>query len=176
MFKVILLSDLWGFRGKSNLEKLYHSELSGSTEFKYYDSSDLAGIPRYIMNEEEIHQRFINGGIQHAVKELQKLEQDVDAIIGLSIGGTIAWNYALKQKVNVLSCISATRLRYEKIKPESKINLIYGSNDTYKPDKVWFDRFGIEPTIISNEGHGLYSLPRHAKMTCYHLVKLLQKK
>lgn len=173
MKKLILLSDLWG-KEKPNWILQYTIVLEKYFDVKYYDCCELGGISKNELSEENLHQQFVNGGIEKAVKQLHKIESNVFAILGFSIGGTIAWKASLSGlKAEYLFVVSSTRLRYETEKPEvpTKIELFYGEKDTFKPDKKWFEQMKIKETLYLNEGHGLYLKKEIAEDICKTIIE-----
>lgn len=155
--KVVILSDIFGEKNKEWISP-YLSFLKQNFSVHFYNCIALAEMENLEFNKASIHEAFIEKGIDKAVENLIKLEKEPLLIIGFSIGGTIAWKAALNGlKVEYLILLSATRIRYETEKPNTKISLIYGENDLYQPDNLWFDKMKITPKIIKNEGHEFYS-------------------
>ena len=117
--------------------------------------------------EEKRHQQFVNGGIEKAVEKLNELEKEsAISILAFSIGGTIAWKYALKNKnVMALYGVSATRIRYETLQPECPVFLYYGDEDLFAPKEAWFDRMKLT-AIKVNGDHNLYMEHEFARLIC----------
>ena len=152
--KLLVLTDLWG---KERFEwfKEYQNALNVTTVV--YDSCELGLIDKSAYNEESLHQQFVKGGIEIAVKQLIEKEKEAVNILAFSIGGTIAWKASLQGlKVKNLFAVSATRLRHETEKPNCKAHLIYGSEDAFKPKEQWFEQLGIIQKEIKNKGHEVY--------------------
>lgn len=158
--RLIILSDLFGLTESEWLDR-YIEYFHDKFEIKVYDSRLLAGIDTSITDQRTLHSQFLDFGISAAVDSLSKLEFIPDAILGFSIGGTIAWQYACAIKLDCeLICLSATRLRYEIDRPKGKVKLIYGSEDNYKPSAEWINKMQLEEVeIIENERHELYMNP-----------------
>jgi len=155
--QLLILSDLWGAEKATYLTQ-YTTLLQAKYDIQFIDCCQIGQVDtsNYIQNN--LHQQFINGGINSAIENLLKnYSQKVD-ILAFSIGGTIAWKANLAGlKVQNFYAISATRLRYETEKPSSKISLVYGGLDAYRPDENWFKNLNITNyTIFENEGHELY--------------------
>jgi predicted esterase len=154
---LLLISDL---RGNSNAEYLlkYESFLESRFTVCKIDVCQLAEIH----NSHEVdknHSAFINeGGLTRAVKNLQEqYKGSVDFIIGFSIGGTVAWQACLQNlSVRRLICISATRLRKETQKPNCKIEVYFGKNDSHRPSENWKLLSSLESKIIAEVGHEFY--------------------
>lgn len=154
--RLIILSDLWG-KSSSNWESLYINKLNIDFDLQYYDCCELGNIDKTVYLENNLHQQFINHGIDIAVKKLLALEKEEVSVLAFSIGGTIAWKAALEGLcVNKLIALSATRLRYENKKPNCNIQLIYGSNDSFRPTEKWFKNRCISPQILTNKTHDFY--------------------
>lgn len=166
--KLILLSDLLGFPAE-----YYKRLLSDEFEIDYFDVRDLAGIDKN-QTKEEIHKQLVEFGIDHAVQKLLELKLKASHLLAFSIGGVIAWRYALKtDQVKEFWAISATRLRVESEKPEMKVNLFYGEKDAYRPNENWFKKMQISPEIILGKEHEMYGNTEFAE---YLIEKLMRKK
>lgn len=162
--RLLMLSDLWG-KEKSGWLRHYAEALSNSFEIQYYDCCELGTVDKSDYREEALHQQFVNGGIEKAVNRLTALEKGPVHVLAFSIGGTIAWQFALKtDKVKSLYAVSSTRLRNEITKPEADIKLYYGENDPFKPSKEWFDQLQVAHEIINGKGHMVYAEPEFAKV------------
>ena len=73
MEKLIILSDLWGSL-KSDWLPHYTEILEKHFEIEYYDCRELGEIDLKECTEEKIHQQFMNGGIDRAIKYLLKTD------------------------------------------------------------------------------------------------------
>lgn len=154
--RLIILSDLFG-KERSSWIASYVELLSPNFDIQYYDCCELGGIDKTIYTKENLHNQFVNGGIERAVDALLKKENKEVTVLAFSIGGTIAWKAALKDlKVESLVAISSTRLRYETQVPNCKVKLYFGKEDIYKPDLSWFANYQIVPEINKNKGHLMY--------------------
>ena len=170
--RLILLSDIWG---KTNSEWIsyYIDYLSAHFDIEFYDVCELAEIDRAKFTTEEVHQKFINGGIDFAVQQL--LEQETAMVLGFSIGGSIAWKASLiGMKTSHLFAISSTRLRYETEKPKTEISLIYGSLDQFAPDADWFEKMKISPKVFQNEEHEMYRTREIAIEICNQILRIFK--
>ena len=114
-----------------------------------------------------IHNEFVNGGIERAVEKLQLEEISENSIVlGFSVGGTIGWKYALETGLVLsLACVSSTRLRYENIKPNCKIDLYFGNKDTYAPENSWFEKLSLNKITLEGE-HNIYKKESFSKFIC----------
>lgn len=169
--KLIILSDIFG-KEKSDWISLYFKYLESKFDITYYDSQTLGEVTLNTKNQESIHSKFINFGINKAVKNLVNSETESINILAFSIGGTIAWKAALiGLNVNRFWGISSTRLRYETEKPNCKTTLFYGENDSYKPDANWFQKLNINHHILENKDHDIYSKPETITFICNTILK-----
>ncbi|HAO15294.1 MAG TPA: hypothetical protein DDE71_07015 [Tenacibaculum sp.] len=113
----------------------------------------------------------MNGGIERAVEKLQLEEISENSIVlGFSVGGTIGWKYALETGLVLsLACVSSTRLRYENIKPNCKIDLYFGNKDTYAPENSWFEKLSLNKITLEGE-HNIYKKESFSKFICSQLL------
>lgn len=154
--RLIILSDLWG-KGKSHWIEGYVKLLVDKFDIHYYDCCDLGEVDSVNCDEKNLHNQFVNGGIERAVDALLIKEKKAVTVLAFSIGGTIAWKAALKGlNIETLVAISSTRLRYEAQVPNCKLKLYFGEEDNYKPDGNWFKNCQILPEINKNKGHLMY--------------------
>ncbi len=168
--KLVIISDLFGFKDSIWKER-YIKLLERDFILKFYDSCELAGIDKKGMNEEQLHSKFLNGGIEKAIAKLLELEKERTAVLAFSIGGTIAWKSVLKGlKVHRLYLVSSTRLRYEKEKPNCNCHLVFGQNDPYKPDLIWFQKLNLNFNYIQDEGHDLYKHEAIISSLCKQII------
>ncbi len=89
MERLIILTDLWGENTSLNWLDAYARFLENKFECIVYDSCKLAEIVSTGMSEKEIHNLFVDGGIDRAVKNLLRKEKGDVYVLGFSIGGTI---------------------------------------------------------------------------------------
>lgn len=173
--RIILLSDLWG-KEKSDWIIYYLTVLEKYFDVKYYDICTLGGIDKSDYQEKNLHDQFTSGGIERAVENILQKEKKIVNILGFSIGGLIAWKACLSGlNIQNIFAISSTRLRYETQKPSGFIELFYGENDTYKPDKNWFLNLEIKENIYKNEEHELYKKKEIAEAICKLIIKQINK-
>jgi len=171
MEKLIILSDLWGSINADWLPH-YTEILKEHFEIEYYDCRELGEIDLRECTEEKIHQHFMNGGVERAIKNLLKKEVNNISVLGFSIGGYIAWKSALEGlKVKDFIAISSTRLRYENEKPQCEIDLFYGENDKFKPENDWYNRLELKEIIFYNEEHDFYRNKENAINICDEIIK-----
>lgn len=169
--RLIVLSDLWG-KEKSFWVSDYIQLLNDKFEIQHYDCCELGEIDKTNYTEENLHNQFINGGIEKAVTNLLKTEKNQIDILAFSIGGTIAWKAALMGlNVRSLFAVSSTRLRYEDEIPNGAIKLYYGENDSNKPSNDWFEKHSIDFEIIKNKEHDFYTKNDSSTLICNEILK-----
>ncbi len=173
--RLVILSDLWGEK-KSEWLINYTQVLKEYFNIVIYDCCELARIDKSSYTEKSLHNQFVNGGIERAVKELVKIEKNSVNILAFSIGGTIAWKFGIKSnKIDSLICLSSTRLRYESIKPKGKINLYFGSKDNFAPSLKWYVDMSLDYHDIKNRGHHFYREPEFSKLINNQIIKNINK-
>lgn len=161
--RLVILSDLFGGENPEWLD-YYRVLLEPKFDIQYYDILQLANISSGL-DETNIHNHFLNGGIEKAINSLLINEKEKITVLGFSIGGTIAWKASLKG-LNVLQLIavSSTRLRFETEVPNCQIKLYFGETDLNKPNPQWFSDLKIAGEILKNENHNLYLEQKNAFM------------
>lgn len=153
---LIILSDLWG-ADKSEWLLHYTRKLEAYFDITFHDSYVLAGFKAGENLQEIRHHHFVNGGVEKAVENILLLEKQPIIVLGFSVGGTIAWKAALGGLcVTHLFAVSSTRLRYEKNKPATEINLFYGAADEFKPNADWFATMHVKYFEYPKEPHEMY--------------------
>lgn len=168
---LLILSDLWGIQ-KANYLPQYIQLLAQKYDIEFIDCCKIGQVDTSDFTQENLHQQFINGGINLAIDSLIKNYKEEVDILAFSIGGTIAWKANLDGlKVRNFYAVSATRLRYEIIKPTSNICLVYGKLDAYQPKQKWFKEIAIyDCRIIENEGHNLYQKTTFIERICNQIL------
>ncbi len=173
--RLIIISDLWGLEN-SGWINLYFEILIARFEIQLYDSCKLANISFVDKIENQLHDEFINGGIDLAVENLLNLEKGNISVLAFSIGGTIAWKAGLKGlKIVNFTAISSTRLRFESTNPDCKIQLYFGENDEDKPVGMWAKNLSVDYEIVENEGHEMYKIHDFALKVCSGLISNLHE-
>jgi hypothetical protein len=170
MNRLIILSDMFG-NVKTDWYNHYISILKEFFEIEIYNCCKLAEINLEYFSKDQIHNQFVNGGIEKAVYNLLKKEKGLINILGFSIGGTIAWKAACKG-LNVINfiAVSSTRLRVENTKPSCKIELFFAENDIYIPNNEWFSCIQLNKNIYKNETHDFYKKKEIAIEICDKLI------
>lgn len=173
--KLLILSDIFGGENPEWIKK-YVNLLSHKFEVQYYDVCKLANIDSENISETDLHNQFLNGGIDKAITNLSKLEKDEVYVLGFSIGGTIAWKAALKSfKINFLFAVSSTRLRLENEAPRCNLQLYFGENDFNNPDSEWFLKLKVPAQFLSNQEHQLYLQDDMIFLVCNDILKTVEK-
>jgi hypothetical protein len=168
--KLVIVSDMWGAKRGLWITS-YLGYLQQYFDITFYDSQQLANLDLPVSSEENIHNAFVDGGIDTAVAHLLKREKNPCYYLGFSTGGTIIWNAAKKGlPVKSLYCVSATRIRLEDEKPCAPFTLLYGENDSAKPYDKWASNLGIEMEIFKNFGHTLYTDEKIIQKVCMDLL------
>lgn len=162
--RLLLLSDLFG--GNPEWIQYCIEILEPKFDVQYYDVLKLAQI-NPSNDEREIHNQFLSGGIEKAVNNLLNSEKGEVTVLGISIGGTIAWKACLEGlKATRLILVSSTRLRFETEIPNCEIKLYFGEKDLNKPDFKWFSDSKIIHCILKEENHQLYEKENNILLIC----------
>lgn len=168
--QLLIISDLWGFQN-SNWIALYLDQLSQDFEVSIFDCYLQSDINPRLTSEVEIHQYFLNKGMEICSKKLTHLTSKKTSILAFSIGGTIAWKTVLKDaQFNTFFAVSATRLRLENKRPTGNIRLFYGSEDDSRPSETWFAQNSISYTLFEEKKHNLYMKLDSCKLICSSLI------
>ncbi|MGB3144857.1 MAG: hypothetical protein WBB24_12180 [Maribacter sp.] len=155
--KLVIVSDMWGAK-KGLWITSYLGYLQQYFDITFYDSQQLANLDIVVQTEENVHNAFLEGGIETAVAHLLKKEKTPCYYLAFSTGATIVWEAAKKGlPVKSLYGVSPTRIRHTNAKPAVNFQLLYGSKDEFRPSDDWANRLGIDLEIASNYGHSLYT-------------------
>ncbi len=168
--RLVIVSDMWGAK-KGLWITSYLGYLQQYYDITFYDSQQLANIDLKINTEENIHNEFVNGGIETAAAHLSKRESEPCHYLAFSTGGTIVWKAAqLGLPLKSLYLVSSTRIRKENERPDAPVTLVYGSNDENRPSENWAKKVGVDLDIVSNFGHTLYSDEKIIQKVCLELL------
>jgi len=168
--RLLILSDLFGGENPEWI-KPYTDLLESKFEIQYYDVLELANITISDLTEMDIHNEFLNGGIDKAVDNLLELEKGKVAVLGFSIGGMIAWKAALKGlKVSHFIAVSSTRLRFETETPNCKLKLYFGNKDLNAPYLQWFIDLKVSNHFFENQDHQLYLERKNVALICNNFL------
>lgn len=168
--KLLILSDLFGGKNPEWIKR-YTDLLESKFDIQYYDVLELANITVSDLTEIDIHNQFLNGGIDKAVENLLNQEKEKVTVLGFSIGGTIAWKASLKGlNISQLFVVSSTRLRFETEIPNCKIKLYFGKKDLNMPNSKWFSDLKISNQIFENQDHELYLEKKNTLLICNDIL------
>lgn len=173
--KLTILSDLWGAQ-KSEYLSSYKHHLSPIFDITFIDSCEIGNIDISNYSEENLHQQFVKGGIDIAVEKLLKNTTESSTIIGLSVGGVIAWKAALKNlPIDRLFTVSSNRLRNETEKPDCFIRDFYGENDPHIPSDEWFEKMNMNERVFNGKDHELYKDEECIEIICNFILNTSKK-
>lgn len=174
--KLVVISDMWGAK-KGLWVASYFGYLQQYFDITYYDSQQLANINLKVNSEKNLHDAFVDGGIDTAVTQLLKKEKEPCHYLVFSIGGTIAWKAGLKGlPMKSFYGVSATRIRLEDEKPDTPTTLIFGELDVNRPTDDWAIKLGLDKEEIKKFGHELYTEDEIVKKVCLALLERVTKK
>lgn len=174
--KLIVISDMWGAK-KGLWITSYFGYLQPFFDITFYDSQQLANLDLLVNSEKNLHDAFVEGGLDTAVAHLMKKEKEPCHYLAFSMGGSIAWKAALKGlPMKSLYAVSATRLRMEEEKPEVPTTLIYGDMDVNRPSIEWSTKLGLHRQDINKFGHELYTDDQIIKKVSLDLFESVNKK
>lgn len=174
--RLVVLSDMWGAK-KGLWITSYLGYLQQYFDIVFYDCQQLANIDLAVNSDKNIHQEFVDGGIDRAVAHLLKKESQPSHYLAFSTGGTIAWKANLKGlPMKSLYNVSATRIRMETEKPDCSTELLYGAYDEYRPSAEWSEKVGAEMEIVPKFGHELYTDEKIIQKVCKQLLEKVMHK
>ena len=169
--KLVIVSDMWGAK-KGLWITSYLGYLQQYFDITFYDIQQLANLDIVVQSEENVHNAFVDGGIDTAVSHLLKKEKEPCYYLAFSTGGTIVWEAAKKGlPIKSLYSVSATRIRLKNERPNVPFQLLYGENDKFIPSEDWSDKLGVEMEILPNYGHTLYTDEKIIQKVCLDLLQ-----
>jgi len=174
--RLVILSDMWGTK-KGLWITSYLGYLQQYFDITFYDCQQLANLDVRIHSEENVHNAFVNGGIDTAVAHLLKKENESAHYLGFSTGGTIAWKAnLLGLPMKSLYTVSSTRTRSEVEKPSCPTRTLFGDGDMYRPKSIWYENLGLKGELIKGFGHGMYADEKIIKKVCLDLLHIVTHK
>tara|TARA_R110000868_G_scaffold57646_3_gene178021 strand:- start:3293 stop:3838 length:546 start_codon:yes stop_codon:yes gene_type:complete len=174
--RLVIVSDMWGTK-KGLWITSYLGYLQQHYDIVFYDCQELGNIDLTIETQENLHKEFVNGGIDTATSHLLKRENIPSHYLAFSTGGTIVYKAGLLGlPIKSLYAISATRVRMENEIPNFSTQLLFGSNDMYKPSEEWSKKVNVKMDLATNFGHELYSDEKIIKKVCQDLLAKITKK
>lgn len=174
--RLVIISDMWGSK-KGLWITSYLGYLQQYFNITFYDSQQLANLKLPVNTEENIHNAFMNGGIDTAVAHLLKKEKEPAHYLCFSIGGAIAWKAGIQGlPMKSFYAVSSTRVRSEEQKPNCEIRLIFGDNDIYRPKAAWYEKMKINAELIEGFGHHMYTDDKIIQKVCLDLLNTVTHK
>jgi len=174
--KLLVLSDMWGMK-KGLWITSYFGYLQQYYNIEFYDIQQLANLDLPVMTRDNLHNAFVEGGIDTAVAHLLKKEKEPCHVLAFSMGGTIAWKAGVEGwPMKSLTAISPTRIRFEKKAPNCEISLVYGECDEFKPGMQWAQSIGVTFEIVPGFGHELYSDEKIIGDVCLNMLNKITKR
>ncbi|MEM9000271.1 MAG: hypothetical protein AAGB24_08400 [Bacteroidota bacterium] len=174
--KLVVLSDMWGVK-KGLWITSYFGYLQQYYDITFYDCQQLANLDVAVSTEENVHQAFVEGGIDTAVRHLLEKENVPSHYLAFSTGGTIAWKAALNGlPIKSLTAISPTRIRFETESPKCDLQLIFGESDEFRPQGQWAKKVGVAMNLVPKFGHQLYSDEKIIGEVCLGLLQKVTRK
>ena len=169
--RLVIVSDMWGIK-KGLWITSYLGYLQQYFDITFYDCQQLAHLDVIVNSEENIHQAFINGGIDTAAAHLLKKEIEPVHYLGFSVGGTIAWKAnQMGLPMKSLYTVSSTRIRTENDGPECPTTVLFGDNDICRPKSGWYEDTGIKGELIKGFGHNMYTDEKVIRKVCLDLLQ-----
>lgn len=163
--RLVILTDLFGLQNADWLYA-YSLYLQDRYQVQVYDTQELAELPSSLIKEKEVHDYFVEQGIEKAVENLLKQEKESFSILAFSIGGTIAWKASLQSSlIEKMTLVSSTRIRFEANSPTIPFTLYFGEQDSFRPSQEWVEKQdkSNKTAIIPSQKHTMYQLPEIAK-------------
>jgi len=174
--RLVILSDMWGTK-KGLWITSYLGYLQQYFNITFYDCQQLANLDVKVHTEENIHDAFVNGGIDTAVAHLLKKEEEPAHYLAFSTGGTIAWKAGLLGlPMKSLYTVSSTRIRSEAKRPSCSTRTLFGDSDIYRPKATWYKNLGLKNELIKGFGHEMYADEKIIKKVCLDLLDTVTHK
>ena len=175
--KLVVLSDMWGAK-KGLWIASYFGYLQQYYDIVFYDSQQLGGVDVPLNTEENVHQAFLDGGIDTAVAQLLRKETQAAHYLAFGIGGSIGYRAALAGlPMKSLMAISAVDIQAEGQRPNVPLKLIFGAQDAKRPSAQWTAEVGVQLELAPHFGHGLYTDEKIISDICLELLEsVIQKK
>lgn len=170
--RLVIVSDMWGAK-KGLWITSYLGYLQQYFDITFYDSQQLANLKLVVNSRENLHNAFVNGGIETAVAHLLQKEKEPADYLCFSVGGTIAWKAGLLGlPIKSLYAVSSTRIRSEKSKPDCPVHVVFGDADVYRPKADWYKKLGLVPELVKGFGHTMYTDDKIIQKVCLDLLNM----
>ena len=162
---------MWGVK-KGLWITSYLAYLQQYFDITFYDCQQLAHLDVVVHSEKNIHDAFVNGGIDTAAKHLVKKEKQPAHYLGFSTGGTVAWKANLMGlPMKSLYTVSSTRIRSEVSLPKCPTTVLFGDNDIYRPKADWYEKTKVHGELIKDFGHYMYTDEKVIQKVCLDLLQ-----
>ncbi len=164
---------MWGCK-KGLWITSYLGYLQSYFDITFYDSRDLGYLDSNLTTKESLHEAFLNGGIDMAVEQLLKKEEEKTPSHYLTFcaGATIAWKAALAGlPIASLYAISPCGLAGSLEKPNIPINLVYGEFQNLQPTEKHTPGEGLVVETVPRFGPELYTDEKIIQKVCLHLFE-----
>lgn len=169
--KLVILSDMWGSK-KGLWITSYLGYLQQYFDIQFHDTQQLADVDLVVCTPENLYEAFQNGGMDTAVAQLLRKENEPCHYLTFCAGGTVAWNAALQGlPLKSLYAISPIDLPLDAAKPDCPVRLLYGEKDEVLPSKDWATSKGVSLEVLPNYGHELYTDEMIVQKVCLSLLE-----
>ncbi len=169
--RLVILSDIWGCK-KGLWITSYLGYLQPYFDITFYDCRELGYVDMTVGSADDLHNAFLDGGMDAAVKELLKKEQEPAHYLAFCAGSTIAWKAALKGlPIQSLYAISPFGLRASLKKPDIPVHLLYGEYQNLTPEQIRSSEEGLILETIPKFGHELYTDEKIIQKVCLDLLE-----
>lgn len=164
-----IFSDIYGYH---NAEWITHyvELLKDLFEIHLIDIRKVAHLESF--EDSQLHKAYLDSQKMNLICE--KISNQLISpcrVLGFSLGGTLAWKIALTNPyISSLTLVSATRIRFESIKPKCNISVFFGEKDEHKPCQNWFSKHQIFPLIIEHKSHDFYRDKANCELICSQLI------
>ena len=169
--RLVILSDIWGCK-KGLWITSYLGYLQSYFDITFYDCRELGYVDMKLSSSDDLHNAFLDGGMDAAVNQLLEKEQEPAHYLAFCAGSTIAWKAALKGlPIQSLYAISPFSLQSSLQKPNIPVHLLYGEHQNLTPDQVRSSEEGLVLETIPKFGHELYTDEKIIQKVCLNLLE-----
>ena len=169
--RLVILSDIWGCK-KGLWITSYLGYLQSYFDITFYDCRELGYVDMSVSSADYLHDAFLDGGMDAAVKELLKKEQEPAHYLTFCAGSTIAWKAALQGlPIQSLYAISPFSLCASLEKPQIPVNLLYGEYQNLSAAEKRSSEDGLVIETIPKFGHELYTDEKIIQKVCLDLLE-----
>lgn len=169
--RLVILSDIWGCK-KGLWITSYLGYLQSYFDITFYDCRELGYVDIGTNTAESLHNAFLEGGMERAVKQLLKEEKEPAHYLTFCAGSTIAWKAALKGlPIKSLYAISPFNLPGSVEKPDIPVKLLYGEYQKLTPEEERSPEKGLTTERVARFGHELYTDEKIIQKVCLDLLE-----